>query len=185
MRLYCLVIRHNFCILFNVMFKRYLRVGYFAFGWLWILLSSCQSFVFFSSKGGTHSPSVNAKSQYVLDKRRQYILAEANRWIGVPYCLGGKENCVDCSGLTQNVYEKVGIFLPRTAEEQSKLGKLVPFDELKEGDLLFFGRGNRITHVAIYAGNGLIIHSASSRGVVRENFQTMARSFLFAKRLIE
>lgn len=153
-------------------------------GWFWIILSSCQSVVFFSSKANFNSMR-NASDIGFVNERRRLLLEEAERWIGVPYCLGGNDKCVDCSGLAQAVYTRIGIPLPRTAEEQSKVGKFVPLDAVEIGDLLFFGKRNRVTHVAIYAGNGEVIHSSTSRGVVRDRLESLSQSFLFAKKLIE
>lgn len=149
-----------------------------------ICLASCQSIVYFSSKKSEHKKT-NEEAKSNISHARKVLLEEAERWIGVPYCLGGKEKCVDCSGLSQNIYARIGIILPRTAEEQSKLGVLVGLDQIKIGDLLFFGRNNKITHVAIYAGDGEVIHSSSTRGVVREKFVNLSRNFLFAKSILD
>lgn len=148
--------------------------------------TSCKSVVYFSSKPNeVRKSTIVQESTYNITSVRKVILEEAERWIGVPYCLGGNEKCVDCSGLSQNVYARVGIILPRTAEEQSKLGVLIRTEEIKIGDLLFFGRKNKVTHVAIYAGNGEIIHSSSSRGVVKEKFENLSKNFLFAKKILD
>ncbi len=151
-----------------------------------LMLAGCQSIVFFSSKLKNKQENINSISEdLTLDERRKKIVQEANRWLGTPYCLGGNEGCVDCSKLTQKVYAAVGITLPRTAEQQSQLGIVVDRHKLRAGDLLFFGYGRKVTHVAIYIGNGVIVHSSSSRGVVREDLDRLTFNFLFARRLIE
>lgn len=176
--------RHKFCFFLFVMMKFVCLKNLIFLALLCFWLSSCQSIVFFSSKAkyGGSEGNIDIAN---LSERRRMVIEEAERWIGVPYCLGGNEKCVDCSGFVQNVYARIGIVLPRTAAEQSKLGKLVDFNGVKVGDLLFFGGRNRVTHVAIYAGNGELIHSSTSRGVVRERFEHLSRNFLFAKQLIE
>ena len=75
----------------------------------------------------------------------------------------------DCSGFTKYVFAKYGITLPRTSREQVRAGKAIAadFGSLRPGDLMMFAEpGEAISHVAIYAGDGHIIHSASSVGGV-------------------
>ena len=98
------------------------------------------------------------------------ILRTAAAYRGVPYVWGGNTpNGFDCSGFTKFVFAKHGIALPRTSREQARVGRAVAADfrALRPGDLMFFAeRGEAISHVAIYAGNGEIIHSSSSNGGV-------------------
>lgn len=100
------------------------------------------------------------------------ILAKAYEYMGRPYLWGGTSGKgVDCSGFTKTVFYLNGLQLPRDASQQVHTGIDIETDStlknLQAGDLLFFGRKataekpERITHVAIYAGNGKIIHSAS------------------------
>jgi cell wall-associated NlpC family hydrolase len=89
----------------------------------------------------------------------------------VRYVWGGNtpSEGFDCSGFTKYIFAKHGVALPRTSREQSRVGAGVPADfrYLRPGDLMFFAEpGEAISHVAIYAGNGWIIHSSSSNGGV-------------------
>ncbi len=96
------------------------------------------------------------------------ILNTAKGLTGIPYLWGGTSaKMLDCSGFTKTVYFMNGITLPRDASQQVNVGKKIKLDDdfskLKPGDLLFFGKNRkdgseRITHVAIYMGNGKIIH---------------------------
>ncbi|WP_290072347.1 C40 family peptidase [Adlercreutzia caecimuris] len=124
-----------------------------------------------------------ARKQCAAD--RAAVVAEADDQLGVPYVYGGTTpSGFDCSGFTRWVYEHaLGIDLPRTAAEQSALGKSVSMDKLKPGDLLFWGSGSGVYHVGIYAGDGEYIHASTGGGrVMRATFDYFAPSF--AKRLI-
>lgn len=59
----------------------------------------------------------------------------------------------DCSGWTKYIYEKFGIVLPRVSWEQARTGTPVTFQQLKKGDLMFFGDNGKVSHVGIYMGN--------------------------------
>lgn len=96
------------------------------------------------------------------EKDLGYIIAEtAKRFVGIPYKWGG-DNVVegmDCSGFTKAIYNLCGINIPRTADAQMRDGYPVDFDELKEGDLVFFGSNGKATHVGIYIGDGKMVHA--------------------------
>jgi peptidoglycan DL-endopeptidase CwlO len=99
------------------------------------------------------------------------VLNTADSYRGIKYVWGGNtpREGFDCSGFTKYVFAKYGIALPRTSREQVHAGTGVAADfrALRPGDLMFFAEpGEAISHVAIYAGNGIIIHSASSVGGV-------------------
>jgi cell wall-associated NlpC family hydrolase len=99
------------------------------------------------------------------------VLRTADGYVGTRYVWGGNtpSEGFDCSGFTKYVFAKYHVALPRTAREQSRVGQAVAadFGALRPGDLMMFAEpGQAISHVAIYAGDGRIIHSSSSgRGV--------------------
>jgi cell wall-associated NlpC family hydrolase len=95
------------------------------------------------------------------------ILRTADSYVGVKYVWGGNtpKEGFDCSGFTKYVFAKYGIALPRTSREQVRAGRAVAVDfgSLRPGDLMMFAEpGEAISHVAIYAGDGKIIHASSS-----------------------
>lgn len=120
-----------------------------------------------SSRGGTRFPAGSSRST-----RAAAVLPTAERYLGVPYVWGGESprSGFDCSGFTQYVFREHGVSLPRTSREQvyAGVGVTPSVEALRAGDLIMFaGNGSRIDHVAIYAGEGRIIHSTSSGGGVR------------------
>jgi len=89
-------------------------------------------------------------------------LAFAKRQLGDRYRYGATgPNAWDCSGLTGGAWKAAGVKLPRTSQAQYRFGKKVSRSNLKPGDLVFFYRG--ISHVAIYAGNGKVVHASNPR----------------------
>jgi cell wall-associated NlpC family hydrolase len=90
----------------------------------------------------------------------------AMQYIGTPYAFGGTDltSGIDCSAFVRAAYDSVGIELPRTAYEQSQVGRTVSLQNLMPGDLLFFKTSDRapITHVGMYIGNNRFIHSSVS-----------------------
>jgi len=71
----------------------------------------------------------------------------------------------DCSGLTMRAYQSAGVNLPHSSAAQSRMGKYVPFNQKKPGDLLFFGRP--VSHVGIYIGGGKMVHAPRSGSRVK------------------
>jgi cell wall-associated NlpC family hydrolase len=97
------------------------------------------------------------------------VVARAQSWRGVRYRYGSASRSgTDCSGFTSQLYRTVGVSLPRTSRAQAQVGQRVGKGSLKSGDLVFFrtSRGNRISHVGIYQGNGKFIHASNPRGGV-------------------
>jgi hypothetical protein len=120
-----------------------------------------------------------------LSPTGEIILKAAYRFMGIPYLWGGTSTKgMDCSGFTKTVYFLNGIILARDASQQVNTGELVDtkdgWQNLQAGDLLFFGRKadenrkERITHVAIYIGDGDFIHAA---GRVRINSFNPEKSY--------
>ena len=129
-------------------------------------------------------------------KKRETILYKAYRMTGTPYLWGGnstKGN--DCSGFTQTVYKANGIQLPRDARQQALEGILIypnkTWSNIFPGDLLFFGKNDRISHVGISTGGKEFVHQG---GMVKinsldekdENFSAdRLKTFLFIKRILD
>ena len=121
--------------------------------------------------------------------RRRLVLESAESYVGTRYRYGGASprEGFDCSGFVRYVYSRHGMVLPRTARDQATTGRRVSTSRsaLEPGDLLFFRlEGSRIDHVAIYAGDGRIIHSSSSGGGVRYDDLSSRRGRWYMDRLV-
>lgn len=92
------------------------------------------------------------------------IAAQAAALVGTPYHFGGADvSGFDCSGLALYVHERVGIAIPRSAQEQQRAARPVPLAQLAPGDLVFFRiHAWHVDHVGIYAGGGRFIHAPRS-----------------------
>jgi cell wall-associated NlpC family hydrolase len=123
-----------------------------------------------------------------LSSAKERVLTKAKEFLGTPYGFGNKDSeQTDCSGFTQQVYKQFGITLPHSAAEQARLGTDVDRADLQVGDLLFYQTyKSEPSHVAIYAGDGQIIH-ASYRNR-RVQYDTIDKGyyqqrFMYAKRI--
>lgn len=97
------------------------------------------------------------------------IINYAQEFVGYPYVYGGNSltNGTDCSGFTKLIYAEYGIYLPRSAPEQSHSGTSVGLENIMPGDLVFSGYDGQICHVAIYIGNNKLVHALNSNvGIV-------------------
>ncbi len=123
------------------------------------------------------------------------VLATAERYVGTRYRYGGESPAdgFDCSGFVQFVFGRHGVELPRTSSQQVRAGRRAPREiaALQPGDLLFFAAGGRgVDHVAIYAGDGRIIHATAGAGSVRyDDFDTdrgewLLRRFVTSRRVL-
>lgn len=109
----------------------------------------------------------------MTEAMRDSIAALARAQVGRKYRLGGAtpEKGFDCSGLIRYLLSAVNVDVPRTAAQQAAAGRSVDTkaDELRVGDLLTFGRGNRVEHIGVYVGNGKFVHASSVAGRVIES----------------
>jgi cell wall-associated NlpC family hydrolase len=132
---------------------------------------------------------------------KENVINTAKNFMGIPYLWGGTSvKGLDCSGFTKTVFFANGIILPRDASQQVFVGETIntekDFSNLQPGDLLFFGlsanqnRKERITHVAIYLGDGDFIHASgrvriNSLERLKSNFSKhRLNTFIRAKRMV-
>ncbi|MDV6344356.1 C40 family peptidase [Nitrosomonas sp. Is37] len=115
----------------------------------------------------SEQPNIQNDDKTSSHSIKNILYENYRKWQGVRYRLGGlSQDGIDCSGLVHVVYKKgLGKELPRTASQQSRLGKIISKNDLKSGDLIFFRTSKRLNHVGIYLENRKFIHASRSRGV--------------------
>ena len=112
---------------------------------------------------------------------RSEIVTYALQFVGNRYKYGGTNpnTGVDCSGFTSYVMRHAaGVELPHSSGGQSRMGRVVSSSEMRPGDIISYGSGKRINHVALYIGNGQIVHASTEKTgikVSRWNYRTPVR----------
>lgn len=107
--------------------------------------------------------------------KEQKIMAEARKYLGVPYRFGGTDTSgFDCSGFIRYIFGRHGIDLPHSSDAQySSYGRFVSIDSLEPGDLVFFTTYNEgVSHSGIYVGNGNFISATTSNGIALANMKS-------------
>lgn len=105
----------------------------------------------------------------------------ATQFVGNPYVWGGTSltDGADCSGFVQSVYANFGVSLPRTSYEQQNAGTEVSYADAQPGDLICYGG-----HVAIYMGDGKIVHASNAKDGIKISNDATYRTILSVRRLV-
>jgi len=130
------------------------------------------------------------------ERKIDTVIRTARSYTGTPYKWGGTTRSgMDCSGLLINSFNAIDYPIPRTSDEQRKIGKKVKLEDLREGDLVFFATGKKkrkITHVGLVTSargkeKVQFIHASSSLGVVENNIFSnyYLERFRYGRRLIK
>ncbi len=136
-----------------------------------------------------------ASSKKAKTRKVEAVIKTARSYTGTPYKWGGTSRAgMDCSGLLINSFGSINYKIPRTSEDQSKIGKKVSLSSIKKGDLVFFATGKKkrkITHVGMVTDvrgkeKVMFIHSSSSLGVVESNIYSSyyKKRFRMARRVL-
>ncbi|MEF2967258.1 C40 family peptidase [Paenibacillus sp. M1] len=164
------------------LFQKVLTVG----------IASTIGFSTLLASGVGAAPAQTAES--VATSKASQIINYGKTFMGTPYKFGASTSTTrvfDCSSFMKRIFGKYGVSLPRTSAAQSKVGKAVSKSNLKAGDLVFFSSGSRangknVTHVAVYIGNGKIMHTYGKPGVTISNLNSgnWKRTYLKARRVL-
>lgn len=100
---------------------------------------------------------------------RVSMVEYAKQFLGNRYVWGGTSltNGTDCSGFTMSIYAHFGYSIPRTSGAQANYTRTISSSEARPGDLFFYGKGGSVNHVAMYIGNGLVIHASNARDGIK------------------
>lgn len=123
----------------------------------------------------------NTVTDYVSGSSGSSVVDYATQFVGNPYVWGGTSltNGADCSGFVQSVYANFGVSLPRTSYEQQNAGTEVSYADAQPGDLICYGG-----HVAIYMGDGKIVHASNSTDGIKISNDATYRTILSVRRLV-
>lgn len=105
----------------------------------------------------------NRKVEQKRVAERKALVNFALQFVGNPYVYGGTSltNGADCSGFVMSVFKEFGYDLPRVAAAQYEASQKKDISQMETGDLVFYGAGG-INHVALYIGNGKIVHASTA-----------------------
>jgi len=143
-------------------------------------------------KKTSQKPAPSPAPQIVMKKNANPttagIITTSRKYLGVPYKFGGTTpKGFDCSGYLQYIFNENGMQIPRTADEQYKIGTSITQNQLQSGDLVFFTTYEKgASHCGLYLGDGKFIHASSSKGIHIDelnNFYWKPR-YIGAKRII-
>lgn len=137
-----------------------------------------------SSQSSSGTPATSGGAKTVPPKMGSGsgsdIAQYACQFVGNPYVPGGTSltNGADCSGFTQSVYKVYGYSLPRNSASQRRAGREVSYEEAQPGDLICYAG-----HVAIYLGNGRIVHASSVKTGIKYGYATY-KPILSVRRIV-
>ena len=132
-----------------------------------LLIVACSS----SRNAAASTRSDDRGKKSLMDTHRKEVVESATALVGSRYRYGGTtpQGGFDCSGFTSYVMQHNGLSVPRTSSAQAHSGRTITADKAQPGDLVFFGKGKHVDHVAIVVKSNRnclqIVHSSSSGGV--------------------
>lgn len=126
-----------------------------------------------AQSGEVITPTSFVSSGGNLPQSDSGIVNAAKNYIGTPYVWGGEsmsEGGMDCSGFVYNALKDAGYKVGRTtAQGYRSYGTSVSKSDMQPGDLVFFGKDGRASHIGIYIGNGQMIHSSGGNKNTKSN----------------
>lgn len=150
-----------------------------------IAFTSCKS-----SSSVVSKKESKRENKYIVNN----LIETATDKIGIRYKAGGTtKSGYDCSGLVFTTFESENIKLPRSSFEQSKIGKIITYDDAQKGDLIFFktNKSKQINHVGLItevkSDEIKFVHSSTSKGVIISSTKEKyyQNSFVQINRILE
>lgn len=137
----------------------------------WIMIELDDSVGYVASEYVEQTYSLNTAVKYTPPAEeaartlRGRIVAYALKWLGGKYVWGGETlgKGVDCSGFVMKVYQNFGVYLTHHSGTMAGEGRRISRSQLKKGDLVFYAKNGSINHVAMYIGDGQVVHARSRR----------------------
>lgn len=127
---------------------------------------------------GTKAPSLTGSTY----KKEQTVAEFAQRFVGNPYVWGGTDlnRGADCSGFIGSIYRSFGYKLPRSSSELRSAGRKVSYSQKQPGDIICYNG-----HVAMYIGNGKIVHASSRKTGIKISQRANYRSIVCVRRIVK
>ncbi len=138
--------------------------------WVKVLVDGEEGYINMVEASATVAETVEEVVVCASEARRMEIVEYGKTFIGNRYVWGGIDphKGADCSGFTMYIMRNVaGVTLSHSSRAQANEGRVISADEMRPGDLVFYGSGKRINHVAIYAGDGMVVHAANKEDGIK------------------
>lgn len=150
-------------------------------GWMKVRVNDTEGFLPVSDNAAIEQVAADEMAEVQQDAlessnsfKRQQVVDYALQFVGGRYKYGGSDphTGVDCSGFTRYVLQNsAGVSMNRSSGGQAAQGVPVSTDQMQPGDLLFYGSGRGINHVAMYIGSGQVVHASTERtGITVSNW---------------
>lgn len=133
-------------------------------GWVKVAQNGQEGYIKLDDNATLAETTVQTQDPEV--SKRQQVVDYALQFVGGRYVYGGSDpnTGADCSGFTSYVMRhSAGVSMNRSSTAQSTQGRGISAAEIQPGDLVFYGNGRSINHVAIYIGDGQIVHASTER----------------------
>lgn len=135
-------------------------------GWVKVSADGQEGYIKVSGNATVAETTKQTQAESAEKSARQQVVDYALQFVGGRYVYGGSDprTGVDCSGFTRYVMQHgAGVSLNRSSGSQAAQGRSISAAEIQPGDLIFYGSKSRINHVALYIGNGQIVHASTER----------------------
>ena len=138
--------------------------------WVKVLIDQTEGYISTVEAAATVAETVEEVVVDADEAKRMEIVEYGKTFVGNRYIWGGMDpnKGADCSGFTMYIMKHVaGVDLSHSSRAQANEGREVSKDDMQPGDLVFYSSGKRINHVAIYAGDGMVVHAANEKDGIK------------------